>query len=153
MGTQKNYIMKKSILTLTVCIFLTTVFWTSCNSPAQKVENAKENVDQAAEDLEKAKAEYMADVERYRQESAEKIAANNQAIVDFKAKVNQQKQSARAQYNKSIAELEQKNKDLQMKLEGYKDEGKDKWDAFKMEFNHDMEELGQAFSNLGKDNK
>lgn len=153
MGAQKNYIMKKSILTLTVCIFLTTVFWTSCNSPAQKVENAKENVDEAAEDLDKAKAEYMADVERYRQESAEKIAANNQAIIDFKANVNKQKQSARAQYNKSIAELEQKNKDLQMKLEGYKDEGKDKWESFKMEFNHDMEELGQAFSNLGKDNK
>jgi hypothetical protein len=38
------------------------------------------------------------------------------------------------------------------KMNGYKAEGKDKWENFKTEFNHDMDELGNALSDLGKNN-
>jgi hypothetical protein len=47
--------------------------------------------------------------------------------------------------NMELAILEQKNSDLKKKLDGFKEESKDKWDKFKAEFNHDMEELGKAF--------
>jgi hypothetical protein len=37
-------------------------------------------------------------------------------------------------------------------LESYKDEGKEKWESFKKEFNHDMDELGKSIKDLFKDN-
>jgi hypothetical protein len=37
-------------------------------------------------------------------------------------------------------------------MKEYKAEGKDKWDKFKEEFNHDMQELDQAFNDFGVNN-
>jgi hypothetical protein len=42
---------------------------------------------------------------------------------------------------------------MKEKLNAYKEEGKDNWDRFKTEFNHDMEGLEKAFQDLGVDNK
>ena len=52
---------------------------------------------------------------------------------------------------KRIEQLEQKNADLRSKLYGYEKEHSD-WEAFKREFNHDMDGVGEAFKDLGKDN-
>ena len=38
-------------------------------------------------------------------------------------------------------------------MDGYKVEGKDQWEAFKAEFNKDMENLGVALENLVGKNK
>ena len=54
---------------------------------------------------------------------------------------------------RKISDLEQKNTDMKKKLDEYGMEGKDKWDAFKAEFNHDMDELGKALKDLTVDNK
>ncbi len=53
---------------------------------------------------------------------------------------------------KRIDELEQQNASLRRKLDAYEKENSD-WETFEREFNHDMEALGKAFENLGKDNK
>ncbi len=37
---------------------------------------------------------------------------------------------------------------MKKKMENYKEEGKDKWEIFKAEFSHDMDELGKAFKDL-----
>ena len=37
---------------------------------------------------------------------------------------------------------------MKQKMADYKEEGKEKWETFKVEFNHDMEELGNAFKDL-----
>jgi hypothetical protein len=34
----------------------------------------------------------------------------------------------------------------------YKDQGVNKWESFKKEFNHDIDELGLSLKNLFKDN-
>jgi NAD-dependent DNA ligase len=47
-----------------------------------------------------------------------------------------------------LAELEQKNMELKEKLADYKDDGNEDWNAFKVEFSHDMNALGKAFSDL-----
>jgi hypothetical protein len=41
---------------------------------------------------------------------------------------------------------------LKMKLEDYQLNGKEGWEKFKAEFNHDMDELGSALKNLTEDN-
>jgi len=59
----------------------------------------------------------------------------------------------RADYEKNLNELEQKNKNLKMKMAEYQDSGKDNWESFKREFNHDMDELGKSLKNFTDNNK
>jgi hypothetical protein len=41
---------------------------------------------------------------------------------------------------------------LKKKLADYSEDGNEKWKTFKVEFNHDMSELGKAFSDLTVNN-
>jgi phosphoenolpyruvate-protein kinase (PTS system EI component) len=129
-----------------------SLFFTSCSTPAEKVKDAKENVTEAKNELKDANEAYLADVESYRREAAEKIEANNQAIIEFNKRVQNEKMEARADYKKKIAELEKKNTDMKKRMDDYTADGKDNWESFKMEFNRDMESLGLAFKNLTVNN-
>jgi F0F1-type ATP synthase membrane subunit b/b' len=140
--------MKKSITTIIASAFVAGVLLTSCNTPAQKVENAEDNVAQAHDELDNANAEYKADMENYRRETADKISINQRSIAEFNARIANEKKDAQAEYRKKVAALEQKNSDMKMKLDNYKAEGKENWKKFKIEFNRDMEELGIAFKDL-----
>lgn len=140
--------MKKSIFAMATAILIMSVAFTSCNTSSQKVENAENNVIEANEDLDKANQEYLDEIESYRRETADKIAANNRSIEEFNARIENEKEQARAEYRKEIAALEQKNSDMKKKMDDYKAEGKDKWEKFKTEFSRDMDELGNAFRGL-----
>jgi len=140
--------MKKSILAMAAFTCIAGAIVTSCNTSAERVENAQENVIQANKDLDQANQEYLADIENYRLETASRIAANEQAIADFNAGLEHERKAVRAEHKKKIAELEQKNREMKKKLADYKAEGKEKWEIFKAEFSHDMDELGKAFKNI-----
>jgi len=141
--------MKKSILIFAACTFITTgSIITSCNTSVEKVENAQDKVIEANKDLDQANQEYLADIENYRIETANRIAANDASIAEFKTRMEHQKKAVKADYRKKIAELEEKNKEMKQKMDNYKEEGKEKWQIFKTEFSHDMDELGKAFKDL-----
>lgn len=144
--------MKKSFLVLAVFAFVGGSMFTGCNTPSQKVENAQENVVEANQELAKANEEYLADITVYRQETAVRIAANEESIREFNARMAKDKRSAKADYKKRIADLDQKNRDMKLKMDNYKEEGKDKWLIFKAEFSHDMDEMGKAFKDLTVNN-
>ena len=88
------------------------------------------------------------DIQNYKKVNEDRIASNNQLIADFKSRIANEKKAVKDEYNKKIAELEQKNADTQKKLNEYKADSKEKWEMFKSEFNRDMDELGTALSNL-----
>lgn len=144
--------MKKSFLILVASACMTAAVATSCSSPAEKVETAQENVNDANADLAKANQEYLTDIENYRKETAAKIIANDQSIAEFKKRSDLQKKEAKEEYNKKIAALELKNREMQAKMDSYQASGKDKWESFKTEFNHDMEELGKGFNDFTVNN-
>ncbi|MBK9478737.1 MAG: peptidase M23 [Bacteroidetes bacterium] len=144
--------MKISILSVTAASIISFVVLTSCSSPEKKVDTAQENVTNAQAELAKANEEYLADVENYRKETAEKIEQNEKDLAAFKLKISNEKKDAKAAYTKRIAELDEKNKGLKQKMNEYKEDGKDNWNAFKSEFNHDMEEMGKAFKDLTVNN-
>ena len=50
------------------------------------------------------------------------------------------------------SDLENKNTELKNKLNEYKEVSTDKWAIFKKEFDHDMNELGEALKNLTSNN-
>ena len=146
--------MKKSILILTTLTLITGAIVTSCNTPAQKVEDAQKNVIEANKDLNEANEEYLAEIESYRKVAEDKIAANDRIIADFNSRIEQEKQDVKADYKKKIVLLEQRNSDIKKKLDDFKADGKEKWESFKAEFNRDMDELGNAFKDfIVKNNK
>jgi hypothetical protein len=115
-------------------------------SMAQKdVNEANKDVSEANKDLDDANKAYLADIESYRRETAMKIEANDKSVAEFKARVENEKKEAKQNYQRQIADLERKNSDMKKKLDEYKSEGKEKWEKFKTEFNHDMDDLGTAF--------
>jgi peptidoglycan hydrolase CwlO-like protein len=142
--------MKKTILVITFCFGIVSAALLSigCNSSSQKVEDAQDNVIEANRDLEKANQDYLADIENYKKETAEKIDANDKSINDFNARIANEKANAKADYKRKINALQQKNTDMKKKLDDYKADGKDQWKEFKSDFNHDMNKLNDDFKSL-----
>lgn len=93
------------------------------------------------------------DFKIYKAEQEKKIAENDKKIAELKAKKNKVKQEKLSAYEDRIDELEKKNNELRSRIASYrKDEEKAKWESFKKEFNHDMDELGKSLKDLFKDN-
>lgn len=145
--TQTN-IMKTFKLTLSALALVAGMGLISCDSSADKVEKAETEVKEANENLVDANAEYLADVERFKAETALKIDENAKSIADFNARIANDKKAAKAEYKEKIAALELKNTDMKKKIADYKADGKDGWAKFKEEFNHDMDELGKALKDF-----
>ncbi|MFC3813190.1 hypothetical protein [Lacihabitans lacunae] len=133
---------------LTIVAIATVLSATSCKSDKDKVDEATSQVVEAGDDLKEANDDYLLEVEKYKLETADKIIQNDKSIAEFNARVKTEKKETRDQYIKDIAVLEAKNSDLKMKMEVYQADSKENWDKFKIEFSHDMDELGKAFKDL-----
>ncbi len=140
--------MKKLSLIFSALILLAGTELISCNTSAEKVEKAEDEVKVANENLDEANAEYLADVQQFKLETNQKIADNAKSIADFNARIATDKKLAKAEYKEKIAALELKNTDMQKKMADYKADGKDGWAKFKEEFNHYMDELGKALKDF-----
>jgi len=144
--------MKTSNLILSSVFAVTLTFLTSCNSPSEKVVKAEEKVTDANENLVKADEQYVQDMNNYKKDAEEKLAANEKSTAEFNARIENKKEVAKKEYQEKIAKLEQRNTDMKKRLEDYQAGGKENWKSFKNEFSHDMNELGQAFRDLMKKN-
>lgn len=87
-------------------------------------------------------------MESYRKATLEKIAANEQKIDAFNDRMDKLKSKEKEEYNKRMNELNSKNSDLRMRLETYKEEGKENWENFKTKFNQDMDSLQARIVNF-----
>jgi peptidoglycan hydrolase CwlO-like protein len=141
--------------------FMTATSMTSCESAATKSDKADAKVEGAKEDLKDAqkdantaamKAANEAEWQAFKSETQVKVDANNAAIDELKAKMKKTGKKIDAAYAETIDKLEQKNKDFQARMNNYEKEKSD-WASFKTEFNHDMDELGNALRDLTVNNK
>ncbi len=144
-----------SLLILAVAIF------GGCQSSSDKMDAANKNVDEAKEELKEVQAEAqavavkVANAEEWRvfkSESEVKIKENEIRIGELRVKMKKSGKTFDAMYEKNIIALEQKNKDLRTNISNYEKNQSD-WESFKREFNHDMDELGQAIKDLTVNNK
>ncbi|WP_395050221.1 peptidase M23 [Flavobacterium sp.] len=153
--------MKKSISTLAFLIFIAGTLMISCKSSTkeetesqEKVQDARENVQDAKDSLVVAKKAATAEEwKAFKNETDSVINDNKARIAELKLKMKKTDESIDAKYQKNIDILEQKNKDLKVKMDTYKNDANSDWQSFKREFNHDMDEIGQAFKDLTVDNK
>jgi capsule polysaccharide export protein KpsE/RkpR len=160
--------MKKIIRNLVAIICIVGFILVGCKSSTEeekaaqeKVQDAEENVQDAKENVQDAKdslvsAKKAATAEEWRtfKNVTDSIINYNEArIAELKLKMKKTGKSIDAKYEKNIEVLEQKNKNLKLKMETYKNDANADWQSFKSEFNHDMDKIGQALKDLTIDNK
>jgi len=153
--------MKKSIFTLAIITCLSGIVMISCKpntkeqkESQEKVEIARDNVQDAKDSLDVAKrAATDEEWKAFKNSGDSVININNLRIAGLKLKIKNTGNSIDAEYQKNIAAMEQKNKDLKVKMDTYKNDVNSDWQSFKREFKHDTDEIGQALKDLTVDNK
>lgn len=148
--------MRNKTSTIISALFLSGIVLAGCQSSSDKVKNAQENVQDAKVQVKEAQLELNQalkdSIQQFKAETNLIIANNETKIAAFKLKIEQANKATKSEYEKAVADLEQKNSELKVKLGNYNDEGADKWQEFKSEFKSDLNKLGKALSDFTTDN-
>jgi hypothetical protein len=139
--------MKTLTFAFAMTMLLAGTLFTGCESAAQKDETNAEQ--------ELKEAQRVATAEEWKAfkiETEAKIAKNEIRIGELRVKLNQPGTTFDNSLANRIDNLEQKNKDLRIRLGNY-GQNQSNWDSFKREFNHDMDELGKALADFTVNNK
>lgn len=145
--------MNKNVFRFTLGLMLATVSITANAQQDKKSEKARKDMAEAKEDLRLAKIDSVEDYNKFKVDADAKIAQNQIKIKELKEQKVSDNADIKEKYQKKIFALEQKNNDLKKKIEESDKTKSSMWSSFKKEFNHDMEELGKAFKDIGVDNK
>lgn len=139
--------MKTKRIVIAVIGCMAGLILSSCQNKEHKLENAQENVIEANEDFKEAQREFKT-------ESEVKIRENENEIKMYRDNMKDYNVDDRADYQRRIDSLERRNQELKVKLDAYDGEKdtNEKWESFKREFNHDMEDLKQSLKSIGKNN-
>ncbi len=143
--------MKKSIYSLVAVLFLIagSVF-TSCNSATVKEENNATEVEDANTDV--VVVATPEEWQAFKTDAEAKIKNNEIRIEELTVQMNKPGKLFDEVYKNRIQTLEQQNKDLQTRIDAY-DRTQTDWEKFKREFNHDMDEIGNALKDITVNNK
>jgi hypothetical protein len=132
-------------------LLMTGAIFTSCNSAAQKEDNTTTTEQQEAINDEQVVAT-AEEWQEFKTDAEAKIKRNEIRIEELTVQMNKPGQVFDDLYKNRILELEQQNKKLQDRIDAY-DKSHTDWEKFKREFNHDMDELGDALKNITVNNK
>ena len=155
--------MKKTILGLLITGFISTSILTSCHSPAEKVMEAKDELSEAKDEVVKAKVDLkeslkdsftrvqsdsLAGWKKFRKEMEEKINDNEKQLAELRTSIDDRYKDMKADYQKAVGNLEQKNENLKNRLANFKDYKKESLNAFKQRFNNDINEVTRSVKNI-----
>jgi hypothetical protein len=160
--------MKKAIFSLAIMMMLAGSLLVACQSYSKKEEASQRKIEQSKLDLkatrdrnnteqqrirdEALRVEHQQEWIVFKNESEAKIDANQTRITELKAEMRKPGKKYDTRYARKIDNLEQRNLELRMRINTYNDEQSD-WNTFKNEFNHDLNEIGLAFTNLTVNSK
>lgn len=153
--------MKKLIFTAAIATFVAATVLVGCQNTTkdeaaaqENVEDARDNLDDAKEELSSAReAATKEEWQAFKDSTSATISQNEMRIAEMKAKMKKTGKTIDDGYAQKIEELEQKNKEIKLKVDQYKNDAGDDWKSFKEEYNRDIDELGTAIKNLTVDNK
>ena len=156
--------MKNSKIKLFALAAVASILFISCKSNTeQKQENlneatedvasAKEDVEDAKDELTAARADSVNTYKNYRSEVDARLVENDRQIAEIRAKIRTQKASMRAQMNRDLDVLMQKNEDFKIEMKKQKDGAYSNWESFKDGFNSNLDNLGKSISEFAENNR
>src|SRR5579864_786349 len=135
--------MKGKIVALAITAIITAAIFTSCNSPQKNAETSQSDTTSVPREVIDTPSAAKQDWEKFKSDAREKIRQNEDSIDALQKRMDKAGSKMKAKYDKKIAELEEKNNELKRKLDDFKEEGKEKWEKFKYDFNNAMDTLGE----------
>jgi hypothetical protein len=128
------------------------VLLASCQQREAKVENAKESVIDATQDLKEAKREARTEWQeawvKFKGDFDKEIAGNERRIIDLRKEVNAIDMRYRDRYTVLIDKLESRNNDLRLRVNNITDEGDAKWEEFTKAMERDMDDVKLSLKNI-----
>ena len=83
--------MKKRVFILALAPLIAGIMLCSCQSSSEKIKNAENEVQEANQDLNEVRQDSITEYQKFKIESDEKIAAHEQNIAEFKARISNEK--------------------------------------------------------------
>lgn len=149
--------MKTTRFNVVIVIGIAIMGMISCtNSPSKKaevLEDAKDNVLVAEQDLNQAVSDSINEYARYKMEAETKLIENDLKIAALKSNMKAERIEVRTKYEKELNELEKKNANLKVSISEYKEDDINKWEKFKELVNQDIEEIKLAISRMSENRK
>ncbi len=146
------FTIQKSLVKFIATGFCLAILLVACQKPEAKVENAKEKIADANQDLKEAKREARAEWQenwlKFKRDNDEEIASNERRILELRKDVKDVDARYRGKYNTRIDELEHRNNDLRDRVNNYKDAGDERWEEFKKDMKRDMDDLRSSLKNV-----
>lgn len=141
--------MKTHYFILSALMIIAASLLTGCDySREKKVEDAKENAQQANYELKEAQAEYEKEWQQFQKDAEFKIRSNENRINEFKTEIQTARGKFKAKYEKEVVRLEERNIELKKKISEYKYDGKEDWEEFKRGINRDLDVVGTALNDF-----
>ena len=146
-------IMKKTLIIFATAAILAGGLLSSCTNNEEKVDEAVEEKVEADMNLENAVQVQSEEFVAFKSDVNVKIAEDEKRIAELKAKLAKSGEKPMDDMRrKRIEELEISIAELKTRLNDYEKTPSD-WEAFKTEFKHDMDAIGDGFKELGNDSK
>lgn len=139
--------------TINISIFVTIVMLniSGCNeTPKEKVMEASAQVVESTENLNMDKEDLKTEIENYRFATAEKLKANESALVKYKENIANEKKAIKKVYEERIRILEDHNLKLKNKLNAYPSDDKSNWEEFKSKLDKEVQSTADDISKLLK---
>lgn len=133
-----------------VAVLLSLSILPSCESSSDKASASKDKVVEAKSQLAEANEIYRKDLEKYRNEVQIRIDENDRLIVDLKKEAALTKGKLKTSYEKTIADLENRNAMLKKQMKEFNEDKDTNWEKFKSDFNSEMDDLGKAMNDFAK---
>jgi len=153
--------MKNILFLLAIAMLITSGSFIGCQSPTEKKEAAEKDVQEAKQDVREAQQEIVDSLHRaataeeyeaFKADAQVRIKRNNDRIAELRVKRSKPGKAMDEYYETRIVALEKRNRELKVEIDSY-DRSRSDWGEFKREFNHDMNEIGEAIEDLFQDNK
>lgn len=152
--------MKKSIFTLALAFIALSTLAISCNDNADKLAEANQEVMDIKDELAVAQVDAAVSAQRaataeewkmFKIESDTKLQNSEAEIAALRQSLKKPGQELDAMYLERIMELEQKNKELNSKVNNY-EASKSDWATFRREYDYDMASMNKTIDDLGSNN-
>lgn len=137
--------MKKSVYLYSTLVALA---FGACKSPNDRLDDAQDDLREAQQEQAEAKSEYDAtkasdtsDYALLKAATKKIIADNEKRIAEFRLRLNKETAANQKKLQVQIDTLEARNQRLGSQLDGYREEGKAKWDAFRSRVKKSVDDI------------
>ena len=133
--------MNKRILIVAVTLSMMSFSFTANCQENKKAKEAREEIKEAKKDLKIAEKDSIEDFKKFKEDALNQISENQIKIMDLKIDKSIRTDALKAEYDKKIEALENKNKDLKDRMDGCSYSDVSTWEVFKISFKNELKEL------------